>query len=74
MDKLFSFLSSLDKKFFEQFGYPEVKFLDESFEVYFTTSNVFRSLDYFNLKGYDELRFFAQDYSLVFVFTIYREL
>ena len=73
MEKLFSFLSSLTKLFFEQFGNPEIKFFDDYFEVYFTTSKVFRSLDYFNLSGFDEFRFFAQQDSLVFVFTIYRD-
>ena len=72
MDKLFSFISSLTKLFFDQFGNPEIKFFNDCFEVYFTTSKVFHSLDYFDLNGYDELRFFAQGDSLVFVFIIYR--
>ena len=72
MKKAFSFLESLTPTFLEVFGHPTIKFYDDFVEVYFDSSNTFRSLDYFDLSGYDEFRFFANDGVITFVWTFYK--
>ena len=73
MKKVVDFLDSLTPLFYEFFGHPTIKFYDDFLEVMFRTSNTIRNLDYFDLNGYDEFRFFALDGEIYFIWTFYKK-
>lgn len=72
MKKAFEFIQSLKNPFFELMGYPTIKMYSDYTEVYFDCTSVIRSLDPLELGGYDEMRFFAGDGCITFVFTFYK--
>lgn len=71
MKRAFEFIQSLKSPFFELMGYPTIKMFSDYTEVYFDCKSVIRSLDYLELSGYDEMRFFGSDGCITFVFTFY---
>lgn len=73
MKKAFEFIQSLQSPFFELMGYPTIKMFSDCTEVYFDCKSVIRDLELFELSGYDEMRFFAANDCITFVYTFYNE-
>ena len=73
MKKAFKFIESLKRTFFDLMGYPTIKMYSDYTEVYFDCKSVIRSFEPLELDGYDEMRFFAGDGCITFVFTFYHE-
>lgn len=71
MKKAFNFIESLKSNFYDLMGFPTVKMYSDYVEVYFDCTNVIRDLEIFELGGYDEMRFFAGDGCITFVYTFY---
>ena len=73
MKKAFEFIQSLRSQFFELMGFPTIKMFSDYTEVYFDCRSVIRDLELFEISGYDEMRFFAKDDCITFVYTFYNE-
>lgn len=71
MKKAFQFVESLKPPFLDLLGFPTIKTYSEITEVIFSCEKVIRTLVPYQLPEYDEVRFYAEDGCIKFIFTFY---